>query len=280
MLQHWARADAAMTGTSEADAPRAESESPGAVGVLSPSNAALPDTADPNRDVLLPEDFHENYPGEFFQTAAVAASWEDMTTARPVDDLFSALLYNELITWPYGAVVFSNRYTRAGVAITLEKWENAGTGIVSVYAGPFIDQNLVTNETDAQNQQLLPAGADAQNLDPDDTESPQVHIYGVLFSDQNDDLIYSPGEEVAQHKVSVYELTQFPLSGSDENSTFVKSVVTDNAGHFSLSLSPGRQWVFEAEKEEQTARRIIHIEKDHFVKMFFSPPYPLPSSFL
>jgi len=270
MLQHWARADAAMSGVSP------------------PSDPAPPQTADPDQNIPVPADFHESYPGELFQTATVAAAWEDMITARPVADLFSALLYSELTTWPYGAVVFSNRYTRAGVAISLETLENTGTGIVSVYAGSLLARSLVPEDTDgldpqpvpeeAGGQNVVPENTDARNQVPGDAESRKVRIYGLVFSDHDDDLMYSPGEDLAQQTVSVYELVQdpaVPVPVPEENPTLVKTVVTDNAGHFSLSLDPDRQWVFEAEKDGQTARRIIHIEKDQFVKMFFSPLYPL-----
>ncbi|MCA1794068.1 MAG: hypothetical protein ABR534_13785 [Desulfotignum sp.] len=275
MLQQWARADAAMSGSSEEDVPRSDADGEGsadgagAAGTASPSDPALPQSADPNRDMPVPADFYESYPGEFFQTATVAASWEDMTTARPVADLFSALLYSELITWPYGAVVFSNRYTQAGVAIALETLENTGIGIVSVHAGPFIDWRLVPEETGGPEPQLVP-----DETVPVETESPKARIYGLVFFDHDEDTVYFPGEELAQHTVSVYELPQHPVSMPDETHTLVKTLVTDNAGHFSLSLDPGRQWVFEAEKDGQTARRIIHIEKDQFVRIFFSPPYP------
>jgi len=234
VLQHWARADVAMSGTSQEDVSGTD------VGVSV-------------------ADFHQSYPGKFFQTATVAASWQDMTTARPVADLFSALLYSELSTWPYGgAVVFSKYYAQAGVAINLETIENTGIGVVSIHAGSYIDWSLVPEETEQP---------------PQETE--QVRIYGLVFFDHDDNRMYSPGEEVMQQTVSVYELTQDPLLVPDENPAFVNTVVTDNAGHFSLSLAPGRQWVFEAEKDGETVRRIIHIEEDHFVKMFFSPTYPV-----
>jgi hypothetical protein len=260
ILQQWARTDAAMSGASEEEVPRSDvadvADDVGAAGAAPPSDSAPPQSAEPGQDMPVPADFHESYPGEFFQTATVAASWEDMTTARPVVDLFSALLYSELITWPYGAVVFSNRYIQAGVAITLETLENTGTGIVSVHAGPFIDWSLVPQETDELDPQLV----------LDVTEPTKARIYGLLFFDHDEDTVYSPGEEEAQHTVSVYELAEEPV--------LVSTVVTDNAGHFSLSLTPGRQWYFEAEKDGQTAWRIVSIEKNQFVKMFFSPPYP------
>lgn len=237
LLQHWARADVAMSGTSQEGVPGID------VG-----------------DAVA--DFHQSYPGKFFQTATVAASWQDMTTARPVVDLFSALLYSELTTWPYGgAVVFSKNYAQAGVAITLETQGNTGAGVVSVHAGSFIDWSLVPQETEQPSQ-----------------EPEQVRIYGLVFFDHDYDQIYSPGEEVVGQTVSVYELTQDPLTVLNEYpalvKTLVQTVVTDNVGHFSLSLAPGRRWVFETEKDGQMVSSDISIEKDHFVRMFFSPSYP------
>ena len=238
MLQHWARADVAMSGTSQE----------GVLGTDVVDSVAV---------------FYESYPGKFFQIATVAASWQDMTASRPVADLFSALLYSELTTWPYGGVVvFTNRYTQAGIAITLETHENTGVGVVSVHAGSFIDWSLDPEETEQPTQ-----------------EAAQVRIYGLVFFDHDDDLIYSPGEEVVGQTVSVYELTLDSLTVLNESPALVKTlfqtVVTDNAGHFSLTLEPGRRWVFETEKDGQIDSSDISIEKDHFLKMFFRPSYPV-----
>ena len=243
-------------------------------GLLSPESvdpdAAAPQVSVPTQDAVVPDDSQENYPGVFFETATVAASWEDMTAARPINDLFSALLHNEFSTWPYHAMVFSNRFTRSGVAVNLETVENTGTGIVSFFAGfPVLEP--------FQPEPLLPETP--ETFLSEETAVSQARIYGVLFTDHDDDYLYSPGEEEVQYVVTVFPLDDgIGDTGGLADITMdpVQTVVTDNAGHFSLELEPGRHWVFEAQKDDQVSRRIIYIGSDHFVKMNFTPPPVLP----
>ncbi len=73
------------------------------------------------------------------------------------------------------------------------------------------------------------------------------------------------GEEIPDKNVEVYDIHR----------NLVATLFTDNAGHFSVTLTPGEYW-FEAWKSEQFTRRFINIESDHFVKMSFSPDPALP----
>jgi len=267
LLQQWARSDI--------ESPVFDGDDIQSPATSVPPDTADPGTADPGQEVVVPDALEKNYPGVFFETATVAASWEDMTAASPVNDLFFALLHNEFSTWPYHAMVFSNRYTQAGVAINLETVQNTGTGIVSFFAGFPVEEPF-------QPEPLLPETSETPL--PEASVTPQARIYGVLFTDHDDDYKYSPGEEEIEHVVTVFPLPMDDdtvhtdgLNGLDvETMDPVKTVVTDNAGHFSLDLEPGRHWVFEAQKHEQISRRIIYIENDHFVKMDFPPPPVLP----
>jgi len=207
----------------------------------------MPDTDQQSMPVL-----EDVYPGELFHATTVAASWENMAEARPVTDLFSALLVNEFATWPYDAVIFSNHYKEAGTIISLAAGDptdsttspgtgvHPGTGTASVCAGTGVTGSAP------------------------DTESPR--IYGIVFADDNDDAIYAPGEELPGETVAVYDIHR----------NQVAEMASDNAGHFTVTLTPGQYW-FEAIKAEEVVRRFIDIDKNYFVKMGFSPkPLPAP----
>lgn len=236
-----------------------------------------------NRMILHTETGDKAWPGEWFQAMTAAGSWENMDEARPVTDLFTALLYQELAGWPYNAVIFSNHYTETGTFVFLDTGEPAVSESVPVQENTTPswepDGSEILSDNSAQSGSgvvTLCAGSavPVPPLTPGDDESlPETaHIYGLLFLDQDDDSFYAPGEELAGEIVDVY-----PLSGEkglpyDGNVEPAFRVVTDHAGHFSLSLEPGRQWVFETWKDDQVSRRIIYIDTDQFVKISFFPP--------
>lgn len=188
------------------------------------------------------EDPTYGYPGDFFRLTGVTSAWEDLTAVDPVTDLFSALLSSEFATWPYGAAIFSNRFKTAGTVISQQAMDPGGTGTLSLAAGSD-----------------LPAEPYAGTFPP-------VRIYGLLFSDRDGDSIYSPGEEVPEHTVTVLDETLVPWY----------EVVTDRAGHFSLSLEPGRYWYVVAEKDGQFIYRELFLQKNSFVKLGFHPPPASP----
>jgi len=87
-------------------------------------------------------------------------------------------------------------------------------------------------------------------------------IYGVLFSDNDGDGLYAPGEELIQQTVTVY----------DGEMQEIETVVTDNAGHFSIkTLETNQQYSFTATIEEVQVREDIFITSDQFVKLVYAP---------
>ncbi len=181
------------------------------------------------------------YPGDYFQNTIVTGSWEDMASADPVTDLFSALLSKEFSTWPFSASVFSNRYRLAGTALLFQDGESFDTGVLSFSAGSD-----------------LPA-------EPDSGFTAPASVYGLLFQDQDGNGIYSPGEEMAEHPVMVYDETLIPAARA----------VTDNSGYFTLTLESERYWIFAAQDGDRVTYREIHMLGNQFVKLGFAPP-PLP----
>jgi hypothetical protein len=219
-----------------------------------------------SRWVLTTDGGGKTWPGEWFQSLTAAASWENMDETRPVIDLFMALLFNELSVWPYNALIFSNHYTEAGAFVfsdtvetteselelpETEDVESGGSGLVTLCAGSAFP-------------------ASSLNLG-EELVSEDARIYGLLFLDQDEDSFYSPGEELAGETVDVYPLTGENGMSYDFNVESAFSLITDNAGHFFLSLESGRYWVFETWKNGQVSRRTIYVDGDQFVKMSFSP---------
>jgi hypothetical protein len=233
--------------------------------VLSPETVSI---RSDNRWALNTEVGEKTWPGEWFQSLTAAASWENMAETQPVIDLFTALLYAELVDWPYSAVIFSNHYTEAGAFVFLDTVGTAESEGV-------LEPGSKELEPGGAGQVTLCAGSAVPVPPLNPGEEPVIEaarIYGLLFLNQDDDTFYSPGEELAGETVDVYPLTGENGLPYDRNVEPAFRVVTDNAGHFSLSLEPGRQWVFEAWKDDQVSRRIIYIDTDQFVKMSFFPP--------
>jgi hypothetical protein len=217
----------------------------------------VPDTPENLEMTVGAQESVNMYPGGFFDTVSAGVSWNDLTDARVVTDLFSALLVSEFSTWPYGAVIFSNHYNQAGIYISVEQGEpqpnpepwklplHPGTGTVS-YVGGTENPQPVT--------------------EPGIT---MAQIYGLVFTDHDGDYIYAPGDEVTQQAVEIYDIYRNPVAGA----------VTDNAGHFTVTLVPGHYW-FEAWQADQLVQHLVHVETDLFVKLGFIPvpaqPSPVP----
>jgi hypothetical protein len=221
------------------------------------SEVLTPDDVEPSPDaaaggtVSEPSVPEQGYAGEYFHTVSVTAFWENMMHASPVRDLFTALLMNEFSTWPYGAIIFSNHYKEAGPFISVTTGNQVDNTVVDP-VDPMVDPVLSGTGTAA-----LCAGS---GIPADPPETPAARIYGIVFIDHDDDAAYAPGEELSGETVSVYDIHR----------NLVASAVSDNAGHFSVTLVPGQYW-FEAWRDNSFVRRFIHLENNQFVKMGFSP---------
>lgn len=214
-------------------------------GENSPDDATMDfDVADQD-----PVDPRDAYADMCSRSVSVASFWQNLADVQPVTDLFTFLLRNEISTWPHSAVIFSSLYSEGGAYFSVVEGEPIdagdpqgtikypGAGVVSLYAG---------------------------SGDMPSESSSSDRIYGVLFDDHDGNGVYAIGEEMTGHPVHVY----------DENLTLVTTVLSDNAGHFYLTLESGRYWLFETNNGEQDIRRRIFLDKDQFVKMGFSPPEP------
>lgn len=227
-----------------------------------------------NRMILNIESGEKTWPGEWFQIMTAAGSWETMDEVRPVTDLFTALLYQELSGWPYDAVIFSNHYTEAGAYVHLDTDESSETGETTGLETVF--ESRVRSGSGVVSLCAGSAAPVPETVFPGAGSVPfpgTVRIYGLVFIDHDQNKLYSPGEELAGETVDVYPVAGYPgLTSDGPVSEPAYRVTTDNAGHFSLSLEPGQYWVFETWKQEQVSRRTLYIDTDRFVKMSFFPP--------
>jgi hypothetical protein len=258
--------------------------------VLTPEAVSF---APDNRMILNTETGEKTWLGQRFQDMTAAVSWENMNKARPVTALFTALLLQELSGWPYNAVIFSNHFTEAGTYVHLDIVSPSETGGVTetdLESSPVIGfEDSIWNGFDTVPESPVQSGSGVVTLcagsaapvpEPvspgaDETlpDPETVRIYGLVFFDQDGDDLYAPGEELAKEIVNVYPLTGEPGQMTENASEPAYQVITDNAGHFSLSLESGRYWVFETWKQEQVSRQSIYIDNTHrFVKMSFLPP--------
>ena len=151
-----------------------------------------------------------------------------------VDELFSYLISREFSRWPYESTVFTSDIRQAGPQITMDYGEEEDFAFFSLATG--YDVNLNSGLT--------------------------AKIYGILFSDNDGNTIYSPGEEMAQQTVTVY----------DKDLQIVNEVSTDNAGHFSLTLDPNQQYIFKAVLETGEVTQTHFISEDQFVKLAYVTP--------
>ncbi len=76
----------------------------------------------------------------------------------------------------------------------------------------------------------------------------QPAIYGIVYSDYDKNGVYTPGEEIQGHQVSIYH-------GSD--GSLLQNVFTDYAGYFSVSL-PMDTYKIEITKESGYVKQINH----------------------
>lgn len=141
--------------------------------------------------------------------------------------LFSALLHDELTTWPQDALVFSNDFQDAGPAISTSDGDIAA---FSLFASRVATERYL--------------------------QSPR--IYGVIFLDADNNNAYSPGEELAGETIEVY----------DGNQNLVTTLVSDNAGHFSMTLGAGQQYLFKVALEGVVVSETVFVDTDKFVKLY------------
>ena len=172
------------------------------------------------------------------------------------DSFFSLWKEIEKVSPLCSAVVFSKDFQDVGSNIAFQSGGEIHDSVLSFVVGRK-DQNTSND------------GNDSSNTDH------SSRIYGILFSDNNRNDLYDPGEELIQQTVKVYV---------DDEQEIQSVVTTDNAGHFSRRLKANHQYNFIATIEGVPGIEDVSITwkgnedgdktitSDQFVKLFYTPP--------
>lgn len=186
----------------------------------------------------LEKSLYYGYTGQYVQQSFVMIESPKNNGAVCANDLFSAMMLKELKTWPHEAAIFSWNLKDLGPGISFTVREDKQEAGLSLYAGIRVGND--GNQTDA----------------------PQIaRIYGLLFMDKDGNTHYSPDEEMAKVSITVFNEEFEPVNNS----------VTDNVGHFSVILDPGRYYYFKAESDRVSVMEKIFINRDRFVKLVALP---------
>jgi hypothetical protein len=175
------------------------------------------------------------YEGDVVQEPFLSAYSSPEENGLSVDSLFLWLIQKELEEWPDSPFAFLNDFQDVGSSIAflpggeIYDWD---TSVLYFVVGKK-DPNTSNDESSSSNND--------NDDDDDDDDDEMSRIYGILFEDIDGDDLYAPGEELRQQTVtaSVY------VDDVDEMQEY-RSVVTDNAGHFSIPLKTNRQYNFTA----------------------------------
>jgi len=182
----------------------------------------------------LDRSLYFGYQGQSASESTLAIACAKDKAIECVNSLFSDLISEELRIWPEHSLVFSNEFQDAGPAIAVRSEENLDIAGFSLVGGAG---NFVST-------QALP------------------RVYGILFSDTDRNGVYSPGEELAKENVMVF----------DQDLNLIRTVVTNNAGQFSLTLDINKKYSFKADTETFSATKEIFADSDQFVQLVYSPP--------
>jgi hypothetical protein len=195
------------------------------------------------------------YEGEAVQEFAVGKYFLTEDDDRSVYKFFLSWIEKELEeSPPCSAVIFSEDFQDVGSSIDFES------------RGGIYDYDISVLSFVVGKNEPITSNDESSSSDNDNDE--KVRIYGVLFSDNDGDGLYAPGEELIQKTVIAY----------DDKMQEIETAVTDNAGHFVMTtLEPNRQYNFVPAIEENQVTwdwndGNYFITSDQFVKLLYAPP--------
>lgn len=198
----------------------------------------------PEVQTALERAFYYGYEGDVVQAFRLSAWSFPEENGLSVDSLFWWLIQKEIEKWPIGpnSVIFSKDFKDIGFNMAFLPGDGLDASVLSFVVGKD-DPDISDEETSSSNNDL------------------SSRVYGILFSDDDGNGLYASGEECVQQTVRVYV---------DEQE--IQSVVTDNAGHFSMTLDTNRQYRFAVIIEGVSYNWDIPIISDQFVKLDCSLP--------
>ena len=148
--------------------------------------------------------------------------------------IFSSLILDELKAYPEKKVVFNPDFNEAGVAVLFVNGAVYDSAKLTLIAGNKIEE-----------------------------DSSYSKIYGLIYNDIDENGVYTPGEGAAGRTVVVYDKEIFEK---------VETAITDNAGHFSISLLNQKEYIIETGTGETKAAKDIYLDMDQFFELNISLP--------
>ena len=148
--------------------------------------------------------------------------------------IFSSLILDELKAYPEKKVVFNPDFNEAGVAVLFVNGAVYDSAKLTLIAGNKIEE-----------------------------DSSYSKIYGLIYNDIDENGVYTPGEGAAGRTVVVYDKEIFEK---------VETAITDNAGHFSISLLNQKEYIIETGTGETKAGKDIYLDMDQFFELNISLP--------
>ena len=161
------------------------------------------------------------------------------TSAQLANSVFLSLVHEELNAVPERGGVFSLGTSDGGVGI----------------AAVFVDDQVMSVAS------VLDAGV------PTVDDAHQANIYGVVYFDNDENKIYSPGEGCGLASVVAFRKI---------GNISVKQTVTDIAGHFNMKLDRGERYRFEISSGDLTTSLEMRVDRNLFlpVELSLPPVYP------
>ena len=172
------------------------------------------------------------YQGTNIEELVVRTRYEQENHLAPASEIINDLLTNQADQAPLKeSLIFTEDVDEAGLHLDFQY-----------------------RQLDVVVKVALDLGSSASSED----EKPQ--IYGVVYSDDDGNNVYTPGEEIADRKVSVYHKTGM-LKGQ---------AVTDSSGYWSVSLHAGNYVLEITSGEDVVWSEPYSMEQDDFVAIDIS----------
>lgn len=211
---------------------------PGPAGELSPLflNNALSLTAKAGLTSSI--DFSASalgfgYSGEGVQESSIVKVFPETEADDYSLWIFSALILEEIKSYPEKNTIFNPDYT------------DIGTGIYYFTNSGYIFSKL-----------SVASGMSLKN-DPS-----RAKIYGLVYTDTDENGCYTPGEEAPDRLMVVYD---------KETLEKLTSAVSNNAGQFVMELSSGNEYVIQTGTAQNLSEKEIYVTNDLFVDLVLQP---------
>ncbi len=139
------------------------------------------------------------------------------TSSQIANTAFSYLVQNELKADPAKASIFSTTATQSGVGITIFPYDHR--------------------------VKIVSSSINTASVLPESEPQKKSQIYGIVYSDHNNNNVYNPGEEKEQAKVIIFQKS---------DNTIITQITTDKAGHFTTTIDTNKEYRFETTYQNRT----------------------------